>query len=122
MRLLLTLAILGIVACASQREGPPTAPSAATHTVAAGTPVQPVAAVAAPQAEAKIKAPSGYTAVERHGQVLYCQKVKVTGTNIANEVCITPAEYDQQQGQTDSDRQRIRQMGTICAGGKCGGG
>jgi hypothetical protein len=116
-----TLAIAGIVGCASQHEVAPAPRGAVTNTVAAGTSVPPVSSAAAPKAEAKIKAPAGYKGVERNGQILYCQKTKTTGSNVEREVCMTPTEYAQLKEQADSDRDQFRKNQGNCIGATCGG-
>jgi len=97
--LLPILTIIGLAGCASQPVVAPTPPPATSNPLVANPAAEPLPAAApaaaAPAAKsvAKVSAPAGYKAVNKHGQTFYCREYKATGSNFPTEVCLTPADF-----------------------------
>jgi hypothetical protein len=76
--------------------------------VATPAPVPGAAVAEKPElvAEAE-KVPAGYRAIERDGQVMYCQTVTPLGTRFPKQVCMTQAEYRDSVYRRDQLRQEL---------------
>jgi hypothetical protein len=80
---------------------------ATTPTAAAPAPVSGAAVAGKPELVAAEKVPSGYKAIERDGQVLYCQSMTPLGTRFPKQVCMTPSEYKDSVNRRDQMREEL---------------
>ncbi len=111
---LLAMTTSMLVACAAN---PPAAPTPTTHETAAAA-----ASAAPPKSDFKI--PAGYRQAMINGQERFCRKSVVTGSRVSNgEVCLTAAQLQAQQEQSESALQGMQRAGankSACTGGAMG--
>lgn len=126
MRIITAAVVVALlVGCSSQPtvESMATPPAAelASDMSATATPAEPDV-VAGSAAEQK-KAPPGYKAVKRDGQMFYCRKVTEVGTRFTKTECMTPDEYAEYERSGAAVRQEMQRRANICSnpGGSCGG-
>lgn len=123
----IAMTVLFLAACGGQPTkpvaavAPAAAPAAATAGAAATAPAAPkvVAGTAAEQA----KAPPGYKAVKRDGQMFYCKETSQIGTRFTKVRCMTPEEFAEYERNADQVRQEMQRRGNVCNSptGICGG-
>lgn len=126
----LTAALVAVllVGCSSQPTSQSTAASPATAVASGTVAAAPATAanepnvVAGSAAEQK-KAPAGYKAVKRDGQIFYCRKTSEIGTRFIKTECMTPDEYAEYERSGAEVRQELQRRSNICSnpGGSCGG-
>jgi hypothetical protein len=113
MRQITTCVILmgaaALVACASQTPTPaPKAATATTHATA------PATALVAQQGQ-KPASFSGYRRVVKNGQELFCRNEIVTGSNIKQQTCLTRAQIEAQQNNSQQYLQNNTHNARTCS-------
>ncbi len=70
------------------------------------------------------KAPPGYKAIKRDGQMLYCKETTQVGTRFTKTKCLTPEEFAEYERGNAEMRQDLQRRSNICnsPSGNCGGG
>lgn len=92
------------------------APAAAAPSAAPATPAAPVSEAPAPAATAKdaatksepTKVPAGYKAKVVGGETRFCRKEVPLGSRFPTEVCMTQAQYREQERNRDSMRNELQ--------------
>lgn len=110
-----------LVGCSAQPTSPSKTAGSPGATAAAVAPAAPNI-VAASAAEKK-KAPLGYRAIKRDGQMFYCRETSQIGTRFTKTECITPDEYAEYERSGAEVRQELQRRSNICSvpSGNCGG-
>lgn len=99
-----------LAACASQAPAPSSA--------AAASPVTAAATTSAVAQTGKFKIPYGYKRVTMNGEDRYCRYDAVTGSRTEKvEVCLTLAELENQQNNTQQFMDQIQRTGGILPNG-----
>jgi hypothetical protein len=124
----ITAALLAVLlaGCSSQPTSETTAApaAAAVATGASAAASQATPNVVAGSAAEQKKAPPGFKAVKRDGQMFYCRNISETGTRFTKTECMTPdeyAEYERSAAEARQELQRRRPNTCSSPSGNCGG-
>lgn len=108
--------VAALVACSpafateAAREAAPAAPTAAPATPAASATAapQPTATATATAKNEPTKVPAGYKVKVVDGETRFCRKDVPLGSRFPTEVCMTQAQYQEQERNRDSMRNEIQ--------------
>jgi hypothetical protein len=111
-------------AAASPAAAPPAAPEpAAPAESVAGADTSAAAPSSGKDGKAEFIPPSGYRAVKKGNETMYCATIKPIGSNLTKTACYTQAQLEMIEDQMRGVRQDMqqRQSGCTASGGGCGG-
>jgi hypothetical protein len=107
----MTVALLASLSAFAAEPATTAAPAATAATPVAPAAAAASAATATPADEAKLasaKVPAGYKVKVAGGETLYCRKDVPLGSRFPTEVCMTQAQYQEQERNRDSMRNEIQ--------------
>lgn len=122
MRSLLIVMTVAFLAACSAQPTTPASPGASPAPAAAASAAAAPKVVAGTAAE-QAKAPPGYKAIKRDGQMLYCKETSQIGTRFTKIRCMTPEEHAEYERDGAEVRQEMQRRANICNSptGNCGG-
>jgi hypothetical protein len=99
-----------VIACAAQAQSTSPATQAVSAKAQATSPASQSASAAPQKDEAT---PHGYDLVLVHGKRLFCRMQPVTGTRFRQKVCLTKAQLQAEQDNTQRFIQNVQRMGAV---------